>query len=55
MLDIINDSHQRIDIHVTNAGVQSHIGAQLKIKEKAYDAMWDINVKSAFFLIKESK
>ena len=31
------------------------MGAQLDINEKAYDKIWDVNVKSTFFLIAECK
>ena len=43
----------RLDVLVPNAAVSTHFGAQLEISEKAYDKLWDINVKSTFFLIKE--
>ena len=37
-----------------NAAVSTHFGNQFDISEKAYDKLWDLNVKSTFFLIKEA-
>ena len=31
-----------------------HFGKSMEISEKAYDKLWDLNVKSSFFLIQES-
>ena len=38
-----------------NAGIATHIGPQLDIGEEEYDALWDLNVKSTFFLISECR
>mmetsp|Transcript_6268 Transcript_6268/g.10204 ORF Transcript_6268/g.10204 Transcript_6268/m.10204 type:complete len:225 (-) Transcript_6268:14-688(-) len=55
MLQKIKDMHGgRLDVLVPNAASSTHFGQQLDITEKAYDKMWDLNVKSTFFLIKES-
>jgi len=54
-LDMIKSKHGRIDVLVPNAAVSTHFGDQLGISEKAYDKLWDLNVKSTFFLIKECK
>ena len=53
MLKIIKDKHGKLDVLVPNAACSTHFGLQLEITEKAYDKMWDLNVKSSFFLIKE--
>merc|ERR1711918_200942 len=45
----------RLDVLVPNAASSTHMGPQLNISEKAYDKMWDLNVKSTFFLINECK
>ena len=39
---------------VPNAACSTHFGNQMEISERAYDKMWDLNVKSTFFLIKET-
>ena len=36
-----------------NAAVSTHFGNQMEISERAYDKLWDLNVKSTFFLIAE--
>ena len=38
-----------------NAAVSTFFGNQLDMTEKQYDKLFDINVKSTFFLIKETK
>ena len=43
-----------MDVLVPNAAVSPHFGQQLDISERAYDKLWDLNVKSTFFLIKET-
>ena len=54
MLQKIKDMHGgRLDVLVPNAACSTHFGTQLEISEKAYDKLWDLNVKSTFFLIKE--
>ena len=54
MLQKIKDQHGgRLDVLVPNVACSTHFGSQLEITEKAYDKMWDLNVKSQFFLIKE--
>ena len=42
-----------IDVLVCNAATALHQGKQLEIEERTYDKMYDLNVKSQFFLIKE--
>ena len=55
ILDLIKEKHGRLDVLVPNAACSTHFGNQLEINERAYDKMWELNVKSTFFLIKESK
>ena len=43
----------KLDVLVPNAACSTHFGSQMEISERAYDKMWDLNVKSTFFLIKE--
>ena len=55
MLDKIKAQHGgRLDVLVPNAACSTHFGNQLEISERAYDKLWDLNVKSTFFLIKEA-
>ena len=49
----IQDKYGRLDVLVPNVAASTHMGPQFEITEKRYDAMWNINVKSTFFLIKE--
>ena len=51
----IAEKHGRIDVLVANQACSTHFGTQLDITENAYDKLWDLNVKSVFFLIKEAK
>ena len=44
----------KLDVLVPNAACSTHFGSQMEITERAYDKMWDLNVKSTFFLVKES-
>ena len=50
----IQTKYGKIDVLVPNAAVSTHFGKQFEISEKAYDKLFDLNVKSTFFLIKES-
>ncbi len=43
----------RVDVLVANIAASVHSGKALSITEKAYDKIFDVNVKSTFFLIKE--
>ncbi len=38
-----------------NHAVSPYFGTSLDISEKAYDKIFDFNVKSVFFMIKEAK
>ena len=53
MIDLISTKYGKIDVLVPNAAVSTHFGSQFDISERAYDKLWDLNVKSTFFLIKE--
>ena len=55
LLKKIEEKYGRIDVLVANQACSTHFGTQLDITESAYDKMWDLNVKSIFFLIKEAK
>ena len=52
-MDHIKNKYGKIDVLVPNAAVSTHFGDQFEISEKAYDKLWNLNVKSTFFLIKE--
>ena len=54
LIDLISTKYGKIDVLVPNAAVSTHFGNQFDISERAYDKLWDLNVKSTFFLIKES-
>ena len=54
LIDFISQKFGRLDVLVPNAAVSTHFGQQLDISEKAYDKLWDINMKATFFLIKET-
>lgn len=54
LLDYVNDRFGKIDVLVSNAAVSPHFGSTIETTEEAYDKLWDINVKSTFFLIKDA-
>lgn len=43
----------RVDVLVANIAASLHVGKALDIEERAFDKMFEVNVKSTFFLIKE--
>lgn len=45
----------KIDILVSNAACSPYIGMTLETPENAWDRLFDINVKSSFFLISEAR
>ena len=51
LVKLIAEKYGKLDVLVTNAAVSTHFGAQFEITEKAYDKLWNVNVKSTFFLI----
>ena len=44
----------KLDVLVANVGVTTYFGIEMQIREKVYDYLWDLNVKSNFMLIKET-
>ena len=54
LLDTVHNKLGRIDILVSNTGVNPYYGKILDTPENAYDKIFDINVKSTFLLIKEA-
>lgn len=54
LLDFIKQKYGRIDVLVPNVAVSTYFGDQFEINEKQMDKMYEINIKSTFFLIKES-
>lgn len=46
-------TYGKIDILVSNAAANPHVGNFLDITEEMWDKIFDINVKSAFLLTKE--
>lgn len=53
MLDYITKKFGRLDVLIPNAAVSTWFGSLFDINEKQYDKMFDINVKSVFFMVKE--
>ena len=52
MISKIKEMHDgRLDVLIPNAAASAHLGYQLDIKERTYDVMMDLNLKSVFFLI----
>ncbi len=51
LVKFVADKYGKLDVLVPNAAVSTHFGNQLEISEKAYDKLWNVNVKSTFFLI----
>ena len=54
LVQMIKDKYGKLDVLVPNAACSTHFGDQMEISERAYDKMWDLNVKSTFFLVKET-
>ena len=54
LLKFIDEKYGKLDVLVANAGVQLITGRQLVAKEQAYDKTFEVNVKSVFFLVKDS-
>ena len=51
LVEHIKAKYGKLDVLVPNAASSTHFGDQMEISEKAYDKMWDLNVKATFFLI----
>ncbi|CAF0928993.1 unnamed protein product [Rotaria sordida] len=54
LLDETIKKYGKLDILVSNAGISPTVGSILETTESAWDKIFDINVKSAFFLIQEA-
>lgn len=54
LVQTIKTKYGKLDVLVPNAACSTHFGDQMDISEKAYDKMWDLNVKATFFLVKET-
>lgn len=54
MLKDVGDKFGRIDSLVLNHGVITHNGKQMEITEEAFDQAIDVNLKSTFFMIRDS-
>nr|CAB3237800.1 dehydrogenase/reductase SDR family member 4-like [Phallusia mammillata] len=54
LLDLAQSNFGAIDILVTNAGVNPYFGTTLQTPEKAYDKIFDTNVKSTFQWIQDA-
>jgi dehydrogenase/reductase SDR family protein 4 len=54
LVRFVKEKYGRIDVLVCNAAISTSLGPSLQITESAYDKMFDVNVKSTFFLIKEA-
>jgi dehydrogenase/reductase SDR family member 4 len=51
IVEYIKQKYGKLDVLVPNAAVSTHFGPQFDITEKQYDKLWDVNVKSTFFLV----
>ena len=49
----ISKTFGRVDVLVANIAASLHVGKAMAIEERAFDKMFEVNVKSTFFLIKE--
>lgn len=53
IINLLNQDHKKLDILVSNAAAHPFSGPTMQTPESCYDDIFDINVKSAFMLIKE--
>lgn len=54
LLNFVKNTFGRLDVLVPNAAVSTFFGNQFEIPEAAMDKMYEINIKSTFFLIKDA-
>ncbi|CAF0807980.1 unnamed protein product [Rotaria sp. Silwood1] len=54
LLDETIKTYGKLDILVSNAAISPSVGNILETTESQWDKIFDVNVKSAFFLIKEA-
>ena len=55
LIKSIGEKYGRIDVLVLNVAASTHFGTQLEISERAFDKMFELNVKSTFFTIVEAR
>ena len=55
LIKSIGGKYGRIDVLVLNVAASTHFGTQLEISERAFDKMFELNVKSTFFTIVEAR
>lgn len=54
LLSFINEKHQKLDFLICNVAANPHFGKSYEISEKDFDKIFEVNVKSTFFIIKEA-
>ena len=52
LIDFVKQTFNKLDVLVCNAAISIHLGSTLDTSEEQYDKMFNVNVKSVFFLIK---
>lgn len=55
LADMVKRDFGKLDILVSNAAVNPYFGPTLGTPEKAFDKIFDVNVKATFMLVKELK
>lgn len=53
LVEHVKTNYGKLDVLVPNAAISTYFGRQFRITEESYDALWNVNVKSTFFLIKD--
>ena len=54
LINFISKNYGKLDVLVANAAVSTFFGDLFEIKEEQMDKMYEVNLKSTFFLVKES-
>ena len=54
VFDYIKEKYGRLDVLVCNVAVSTYFGASINIGEKEFDKIFETNVKSTFFTIKDA-